>query len=147
MGEEKRRGSGCHHFKWGQGKAACPINSSLSFSLSWRQPLLTAFVFPWHSVAAGPCLVSKECLCFVFPQGGQAERGRRLAKAGWGRTAQSLEAGASGAGRAWRLCVQHRNSISSMRGEGGLRPFVICCRWCQRLWLKISGWLVRQLAD
>lgn len=67
---EKRRGSRCHRFKWGQGKAASPINSSLCFSLSWRQPLLTAFVVLRHSAAPGLCLVSKECLCFVFSQGG-----------------------------------------------------------------------------
>lgn len=141
LGEEERLW--VPSFQTGPGEISFPNKLIHLFQLELEAALAHCF----HVSVAQVCLVSKECLCFVFPQGGLAEQGSRLAKAVWGRTAQSLEAGVSGAGRAWWLCVQHRSSSSSVRGEGGLWPFVICCKWCQRLWLKISGWLVGQLAD
>lgn len=133
----RRRGSGCHLFKWGQGKAASPINSSLYFSLSWRQPLLTAFVFQWHSSEQG---VSWLC---VHPG-----RLKVSTAGGWQRLSGAEQPslwklGCLEQAVLW-LCVKQKKSV---RGERRLQPFVICCKWCQRLWLKISRWLVRQLAD
>lgn len=102
-----------------------------------------------HVSMAQLCLMSKECLCFAMLE--CLLREAKLSGAGgWQRLsgAEQLSLWKLGCLRqAVLCCVQHRNNMSSMRGGTGLQPFVICCKWCQRLWLKISGWLDRQLVD
>lgn len=90
------------------------------------------------------CPVSKEWLCFAFPREAERSRayfwGQEAGRSCWGRAASGCW---GGWGRQSAGCLQR----SSVRGVGGLQPFVMCCKWCQRLWLRrldgCSGaWLV-----